>query len=370
MSIMGPFFSDKGSDIVVCKKCGSVYVDIDVDQQAFTNYYSSDYSKSLSYIEVFGKENAEIYYTNIEKRISKYVDKKAAILEVGGGIGELASFLKSKGYDDITVMEPSERCIKLCEEKGLKTVLSDGMGIDKSLEEKFDFIIINHTLEHVLNFGDMMKNAREMLKPGGGVYIEVPDTDMYCAVDFVPYWFFTYEHVVHFNLESFENLAVAFDLFVAEKESYYKCNSYHVMYAIMRKRDIRSKEPIKFISGIEKSINQYINKCETELKPVIQKLEKMKEPLVLWGIGSSTAQLLNRNFDNCNVIKLVDSNPYRQKVRYRVAGKDLKIEDPRTVYNNKEAIIVILPLMYDASIRKQIKDMGLTNSIQSLIDEV
>ena len=66
------------------------------------------------------------------------------------------------------------------------------------------------------------------------------------------------------------------------------------------------------------------------------------------------------------MIKLVDSNPYRQKVRYKVAERYLNIEDPSTI--DDVGTILILPLMYDNSIRKQIKAIGLKNKVLSLIE--
>lgn len=364
MKIMGPSFPEEDSYVVACKQCGTVYVDINVEQTAFTQYYSSEYSKSLSYIEVFGKDEATIYYENIEKRISKYTSKDSKILEIGGGIGELALFLKEKGYNDITVMEPSERCVKLCSEKNIETILSDGFDIPKEIHEKYDFIIINHTLEHILDYDIIMKNARKMLRENGHMYIEVPDADKYSSTNFVPYWFFTYEHIVHFNLEAFDNLANAFGFVINEKQSYFKCNSYNVMYAIFEKSNERKK--IRYIDSLEKSVQDYINICEEKLKPVIDRIKETKEEIILWGVGTSTAQLLNGNFDECNIIKLVDSNPYRQKVEYVVGGKKLKIEDPSTI--KEDATILILPLMYDSSIRKQISKMGLKNKVLSLME--
>lgn len=365
MKIMGPFFPEKDSHIVSCSRCGNVYVDIDADQSAFTSYYSSDYSQSLSYFEVFGKEEAWKYYGGIEARIAKYVKKDGCILEIGGGIGELAKFLTDRGYSDITVMEPSKRCIKLCNEKGLKTILSDGFDSSNGLENSFDFIIINHTLEHILDFNKTLQSAHRMLKAGGSMYVEVPDAAMYADTDFVPYWFFTYEHIVHMTLESFDNIAKAFSFWISEKESYLKCNSYYVMYAIFIKTNKPAEAPA-YLTTVEDSVVRYINGCQKKLEPVIKKLRAENEPIILWGVGTSTAQLLNGNFDNCNVTKLVDSNPYRQNVVYTVAEKKMKIEDPSTI--DTQDTIIILPLMYDASIRKQIKEMGLKNKVQSLIE--
>ena len=370
MGIMGPFFRGKESFVAVCEDCGHVYVDIDAAQEDFTNYYNSEYSKSLSYYEVFGREETGVYYANIEKRIARYADKKAKILEIGGGIGELAGYLKEQGYEDITVMEPSVRCVELCREKNIAAIQSDGFDVGKELERQFDFIIINHTLEHILRFDLTLRSAWKMLREEGHLYLEFPDAAYYTHTNFVPYWFFTYEHIFHMTLKSFDQLAAAFGYKVEEKESYRKCHSYQAMYAIFGKNSEGEpgRRTIPFVPETAQYVEEYIRMCEDRLAPVIDKLVLSGEPLILWGVGTSTAQLLNGNFDKCNIVKLVDSNPYRQNVTYRVGGKELSIEAPETI-RDTDGVILILPLMYDASIREQIAGMGLRNKVQSLIDD-
>lgn len=137
------------------------------------------------------------------------------------------------------------------------------------------------------------------------------------------------------------------------------------MYAVFTKTEKVAEVPI-YLPETSDSVIKYIHGCQKKLEPVINKIREANEPVILWGVGTSTAQLLNGNFDHCNVVKLVDSNPYRQNVEYTVAGKKMKIEDPSTI--DSMDTIIILPLMYDTSIRKQIKEMGLKNKIQSLIE--
>ena len=286
------------------------------------------------------------------------------ILDWGGGIGELAEFLRTNGYTDVTVLEPSMRCINICRERGIPTIYSDGFEVPEEYVGKFDFIIVNHTLEHILRFDKSLVSIRKMLNDTGRIYIEVPDAAMYAQTNFVPYWFFTYEHIFHMVLKSFDNLAASFGLKLIEAQSYKKCDSYHVIYGIFEKSNAQAA--IEYSDEAELAIRRYLAVCEDKLRPVIEKLARSGEPLILWGIGASTAQLLEGNFDACNVIKLVDSNPYRQKVRYKVAERYLNIEDPSTI--DDVGTILILPLMYDNSIRKQIKAIGLKNKVLSLIE--
>lgn len=365
MQIMGASFPEEDSYIVACPHCGHVYVDINVSQEAFTEYYSSAHSKSLSYYEIFGRNKTIVYYTNIMNRIARNGGgQHSRILDWGGGIGELAEFLRSNGYTDVTVLEPSMRCINICREKGIPTIYSDGFDVPDEYAGKFDFVIVNHTLEHIIRFDKSLVSIRKMLNDAGRIYIEVPDAAMYASTNFVPYWFFTYEHIFHMVLKSFDNLAASFGLRVVEAQSYKKCDSYHVIYGIFEKSSTPAK--IEYSDEAEMVIRRYLDVCEDKLRPVIEKLAASGEPLILWGIGASTAQLLEGNFDTCNVIKLVDSNPYRQKVHYNVGGRQLNIEDPSTI--GAEGTILILPLMYDSSIRKQIQKMGLKNKVLSLIE--
>ena len=93
--------------------------------------------------------------------------------------------------------------------------------------------------------------------------------------------------------------------------------------------------------------------------------EESQVPLILWGIGASTAQLLNGNFDRCNVIQLIDSNPARQGISFQVKGRMLPVEDPSSV-KNREAIIFILSTAYKVSIERSIRGHGYQNEIVSL----
>lgn len=72
-------------------------------------------------------------------------------------------------------------------------------------------------------------------------------------------------------LESFDNLAKVFRFKLNEKQSYLKCNSYYVMYAIFEKAEIKAIKP-KRIECLQNAVVKYILQCEEKLNPVISKL--------------------------------------------------------------------------------------------------
>ncbi len=177
---------------------------------------------------------------------------------------------------------------------------------------------------------------------------------------------FTYEHLYHFTLDTMDNIANAFGYKLIDKNQFFKAESYDVLYALYQNNG--AVENTTYNATSKLSIQEYINHCKNQLKPYIKQLEKSQEKLILWGIGASTALLLNETFDNCNVIQLIDRNPARQNIEYHIGEKVLSIQDPKTI-NDNTATIVIMPYWYHDSIKKQIEDMGFKNKIISLIKE-
>ena len=53
-------------------------------------------------------------------------------------------------------------------------------------------------------------------------------------------------------------------------------------------------------------LEQLQKDCWKKTEDLRSEFEKTQEKLILWGIGASTALLLNNTFNNCNVIQLID----------------------------------------------------------------
>lgn len=363
MQILGTFFPNEETDVVVCKKCGNVYVDVNATQEDYNNYYKSDSAHSLSYYEVYGKEQANKYFSDILNVFDKYINANSEIVDIASGVGDFSVFLKEKGYKNVSALDISDRCIKLLQEKNINAIKSDTIDCAEKYENTFDLAVFVHSLEHYLDFKSAILSAKKMLKKDGYLYIEVPDASKYCDIDAVPYTMFTLEHTFHLTLDTIDNIARVCGLTLIDKNSFYKANSYHVLYGLF-KNNGKIEEAI-YSSCAKDAVKKYSRFCAEKIKPSIEKYEKTQEKLILWGVGASTALLLNENFDNCNVISLIDRNPARQGLSYKIGSKELLIEDPSTI-KDEEATIVILPYWYKDSIAKQIEEMGFKNKISSL----
>lgn len=365
MKIMGDHFNNTKSSLVCCKKCGLVYSDINATQEDFNKYYTSPNCFPFNYYELYGEEHTEKYFNDILDKFKNVINKDSYIIDIASGSGDFAYFLKKQGYKNIYALDINEKAIESAKSKGINTILSDTINIPNDLFNKFDLAILGHSLEHYLDIDKVLLNIKSLLKPQGYLYIEVPDAEKYCNKDSVPYTMFTYEHLYHFTLDTMDNIANAFGYKLIDKNQFFKAESYDVLYALYQNNgDVKNTT---YAATSKIFIQEYINHCKNQLIPYIEEFKKSQEKLILWGIGASTALLLNETFDNCNVIQLIDRNPARQNIEYHIGEKVLSIQDPKTI-NDNTATIVIMPYWYHDSIKKQIEDMGFKNKIISLIN--
>jgi SAM-dependent methyltransferase len=91
------------------------------------------------------------------------------ILDVGSGAGRLLSALHSEGYRHLTGVDPHiPETLELA--PGLRILKGDV----RSLEETFDVVMANHSLEHIPDQAATMDALRRLVAPGGTVLVRIP----------------------------------------------------------------------------------------------------------------------------------------------------------------------------------------------------
>jgi SAM-dependent methyltransferase len=128
------------------------------------------------------------------------LDKKPRnILDIGSGSGLTLDFFKLKyPKSNFYAIEPSDTAVAMLEKKGIETISRD---VDdnwhKSVQKKFDLIIMRHVLEHFSNPVAALKKIESTLTDDGILYIAVPN----CSNPIAPlltHWF-RVVHTYYFN---------------------------------------------------------------------------------------------------------------------------------------------------------------------------
>lgn len=356
-------------DIVFCNNCSLVYADINSSQMIYDKYYSYKSNYGKNYFLMNSNDTHVInYYNGIVSFLKKYININDNILDLGCGNGLLSFNLLKNGYKNIYAMDYYGGFDKLKEYYKEINIINGHINnkIDE-FKNKFDIIIVNQVLEHVYDIKSAISNLEFMLKKDGLLYFESPDCTRFKDYYLTPYHFFNYEHIEYFSEQAFENMAKIFSYEVLEKEDLVLMPGYDPSWRFILKKSNKINTNLLHNDDnlILDSINQYIEMSKDTInKGLLHNLIKSQEKVILWGIGSTSMHLFDKALNKLNIHMMVDASDTKQG--NIING--MKIMSPSEI-NDDEAVILILPPLYNQIIYDSIKKMGLKNKVKFLTDK-
>lgn len=113
-------------------------------------------------------------HKKIVEIVSRYVDKKRPLLEIGCREGDLFIQLEKDGFMDLYGIDISSFSIRMLNERRFKGHVADAQKDFKLRGKKFDTVIISHCLEHMPEPHKVISNIHKCLNENGVLYVEVP----------------------------------------------------------------------------------------------------------------------------------------------------------------------------------------------------
>lgn len=161
---------------------------------------------------------------------SNFENKDINILDVGCGTGKLLEYLYTNGYSNLQGTEYDSSL----NNQNIKVF--NGDFLDFEINDKFDFILFNNVLEHVIEPVKFIKKAYSLLKKNGYIRVQVPNDFSYSQYkalkDIVNpnYYFFSPpEHLHYFDFDSMENMLVSNDFKVTKKMTNWSMDMFLLM---------------------------------------------------------------------------------------------------------------------------------------------
>ncbi len=177
-----------------------------MENHALKEFYDNYHSNHLKFaVNEFPFRRA---YWN--SRIASFLpaDKKVKFLDLGCGNGDFLLYLKTRGYENITGVEYSGEMKAISERsvQGIRIVESDATDFLKNSNERYDFILCAHLLEHFekTKVLETFKLAKECLNPGGCFVVMTPN---FASPFGIPISFGDFTHITHFSGPSMAQLA-------------------------------------------------------------------------------------------------------------------------------------------------------------------
>lgn len=247
-----------------CSHCSLRFTQDAPNEESIGTYYqSADYiSHSNTSQGLVNKLYQRVRrYTLNQKAdlIMGHTVKHGSLLDLGAGIGAFLNTMKEKGWE-IAGIEPDASA--RAQAKTLFSIeLKDTDALERMPEKNFDAITLWHVLEHVHPLHTYIERLKNLLKPGGKIFIAVPN---YLSVDssvYKLYWaaYDVPRHLYHFTPGSIQVLMRAHGLKVVEKKPMW-FDSFYISLLSSKYKNGKTKWIGAGLSGLRSNIKALFNK--------------------------------------------------------------------------------------------------------------
>ena len=204
-------FTEHGAiGIQRCRECSLIFTSPRIRQPEAV--YWGDYESYLAEARLIlagrASHHRDSNYTEELELIERNRPDKGRILDVGCNMGMLLRLARDRGWDTVGV-EPSPSLHRIATEQlGLEVHNCFLDELPDSLHGAFDVVALSDVFEHVTEPGDFLRTAGRYVKPGGLLYIKVPNARWSVLKQrlaqmtrrgSMPTIWDSYEHVVHYT---------------------------------------------------------------------------------------------------------------------------------------------------------------------------
>lgn len=173
-----------------CKECGHVFVAGELTPEQLTDMYTNYYPRSNFNVEdyqPYSKKSPFLYWLDGEEGFAhNHVPKNVRVLDIGCGYCETLGYHKNRGCE-VYGVEADENAKKIADQYGFNVEI--GLFDPKKYEPNFfDYVTMNHVLEHVVDPLQNLRAINSILKSGGTFVASVPNPNAFGRRFFRKYW--------------------------------------------------------------------------------------------------------------------------------------------------------------------------------------
>jgi SAM-dependent methyltransferase len=307
----------EGYDVVLCRGCGGAFADNIPAQQEFDRYYGqmSKYEYDIS-DGIVNEYDADIFRKSAEF-LAPLIERNAVIADVGCATGALLNEFKKRGFTNLTGFDPSYSCCQSGRRLYGIDIRQSTINQLRAVTDRFDVVMMTGVLEHLCDVETSIRLLKTLLKPGGNIYLGVPDASSYHRYFGAPFQYFSMEHVNFFAPNSLSNLMLrhGFETVKIQRfERYLGPKSIEPVVLgffspISGNRDLPK---LDHDMETEEGLHQYLlqsREVEDKINTKIQAIVASRVPLIVWAVGTHTLRLLKTSsLAEANLVAFVDSN--------------------------------------------------------------
>jgi 2-polyprenyl-3-methyl-5-hydroxy-6-metoxy-1,4-benzoquinol methylase len=253
-------------DFVVwqCSQCSLRFTQDAPGEEAIAPYYQSpDYISHSNTTEgLVNQLYQKVRKFTLQRKASlirEYTTEKGSLLDIGAGIGAFLNEMKRKGWH-VTGIEPDAGAREQAK-KLFDSTLQPASALQHLPQNTYDAITLWHVLEHVHSLHAYVAQLKVLVKPGGRIFIAVPnytslDADIYrnnwAAYD-VP------RHLYHFTPKAMDILMKEHGLkVIAQKPMWF--DAFYISLLSSKYKNGKTSWLSAAVNGLRSTIKTLFNK--------------------------------------------------------------------------------------------------------------
>ena len=360
---------DYTQEICLCDNCEFIFVRNPLSQEQLDEQYKN-----------FSKYEFESDSVDVKETYKRRCNEQKAFIEnsLGGGIFKnmleigAASGFNLSLYSNIDVfgIEPSKwNCDNA--KKVFDVDMYSGTFqeyVREFPDEKFDFIFLSHTLEHIVNPSEFIEECSKINNKY--FFIEVPSFDYKFRDE--PFGMFTDEHVNMFTFESLQNLMNRHGYTLVNAEiPFVIADIIPSGYPAIRTLWEKSSKitVINPVYSTELLFKTYLSWSGEELNKINAKIDSIPDDsnVALWGIGNTASRILgSTNLCEKNIVRVYDGDKRKHGLVF--AGSKISAFDSEDIEQGIIDTIVITTCKVQNTLLKILEPYGDKVNIVTLFE--
>lgn len=356
-----------------CVACGFVFANSDATAEDYARHYQAN----SVYSDPGIRAGAGVTPPDLERlrvralRIADAVGPGDLFVDVGAGAGGLMEVLRDTTGCEVFGIDPDPACVAALRRSGLPAACATLDSLPAAMHGKAAAVALSHVLEHLWDPVDGVRSAMRLLRPGGLLYLETPDSAHYGACPNVPYYYFDPEHINHFRLEDFQRLASQLGFRwvngAASETRLDEGTRYPICWALLEK-PATPHEPSTSVQGLTErtDLMRYV---EQESAAFCRLSERLREripatlaPFLVWGAGSHAQRLLATDaIAPSAILQFVDSDP--AKLGRTLCGRAIRNPAEAMAAHPAAPIVILAAQAASAAIRRDLERQSPTRTV-------
>lgn len=338
--------------LAYCRECRHISsrIETQISQECLKQEVYGELYRNFAPTELSPLQQA--YTDFVEGWLAGYLSPVSRVLEVGCHDGYLLNQLAERGHLCEGV-EPSPFG-DLARKKYNLPIVKDFFHSEQFDKDAYDLVVIRHVVEHVEDPIGFVADAAQVVKKGGLLYVEVPNS--YYSVQQTYFPEFHVDHISYFTTASLLRLLDMCGLKeIVHQETVWAYMKFPFINVLARKtsgRQLSDARPAKwfFDFRIEHLLDRFVEKY-VQLIFNLRTVCKGRN-LVVWGTGSIGIQYAIDAGWSRQDVTYVDVNPANQGLVLSVTGH--YVHSPEII-QQRQFDTVLIASGWEEDIRKQVQ---------------